>query len=113
MTNKDGWQWIDHYIEQDHTLQQTVQTYRAAKREEGPSKKFGVEVPKNPKHALELDKQNGNDGWKKSMQLELDQLEEFKVFKLVPHGELMMPVGYKRIPYHIVFDVKFDGRLKS
>ena len=24
-----------------------------------------------------------------------------------------MPVGYKRIPYHIVFDVKFDGRLKS
>ena len=24
-----------------------------------------------------------------------------------------LPEGYKRIPYHIVFDVKFDGRHKA
>ena len=94
------------YLSQDGT------NLQGSQERKGPSRRFGVEVPRNPKHALELDKQNGNDGWKKSMQLELDQLEEFNTFKLVPKGQLMPP-GYKWIPYHIVFDVKFDGRLKS
>ena len=46
------------------------------------------------------------------MALELNQLNDYETFQVVPDGE-MVPRGYKRIPYHIVFDVKFDGRLKS
>ena len=34
------------------------------------------------------------------------------MFKVVPDGE-PMPRGYKRIPHHIIHDVKFDGRFKS
>ena len=74
--------------------------------------KFGVEVPKNPAHALAIDKQNGTSGWKESIKKELDQIHDFKTFKVVPDDE-PMPLGYKRIPYHIIHDVKFDGRLKS
>ena len=61
---------------------------------------------------MELDKKNGNDGWKNSIKLELDQIMSYKVFKVWPKG-VPLPPSYKRIKYHIVFDVKFDGQLKS
>ena len=59
-----------------------------------------------------MDKAAGNLGWTESMNLELDQLNDFKVFKVLP-DEYILPKEYKRIPYQIVFDVKFDGRKKS
>ena len=59
-----------------------------------------------------MDKENGNDAWKQSIQLELNQIMVYEVFIVWPKGKLLPP-GYKRIPYSIVFDVKFDGRLKS
>jgi hypothetical protein len=74
--------------------------------------KFGIEASRNPRHALELDKLRGDNGWGKSIKLELDQLMSYKVFIVVPDGQ-PMPPGYKRIPYHIVHNVKFDLRLKS
>ena len=64
------------------------------------------------KEALSFDKANGNTGWQHSMYLELKQLSDYQTFRVVPDGQ-PMPKGYCRIPYHIVFDVKFDGRLKS
>ena len=44
--------------------------------------KFGVEIPKSVKHALELDRKNGNNLWKEAMEKELAQLDQFKVFRL-------------------------------
>jgi hypothetical protein len=44
--------------------------------------------------------------------LALNQLLDYQTFIVVPEGK-PMPKGYKRIPYHMVHDVKFDGRLKS
>ena len=108
LTTKPGWEWVDTYLEQDETLAQMVNTYKVSKRDDGAKFKFGVEVPRNPKHALELDQK----GWQHSINLELKQLDEFKTFKLIPPGQ-PTPRGYKRIPYHFVFDIKFDGRLKS
>ena len=34
------------------------------------------------------------------------------MFKVIPDGQ-PVPKGHKRIPYHVVHAVKFDGRLKS
>ena len=59
-----------------------------------------------------LDKLSGTKGWRKAIDIEMKQLDDYHTFKLVPKGELPPP-GYKRIPHHIVFDVKFDGRLKA
>ena len=42
------------------------------------------------------------------MGLEIGQLNDFKVFKVLP-DDYILPKEYKRIPYQIVFDVKFDG----
>ena len=61
---------------------------------------------------MESDRETGKQKWQKSMQIELDQLAEFETFRVIPDGE-PTPRGYKRIPYHMVFDVKFDGWKKS
>jgi hypothetical protein len=73
---------------------------------------FGVEIPRNVKHALELDKANGNHLWRESMDKEMEQINEFQTFRRLKRGEILSP-AYKRIPYFIVFANKFDGRRKA
>jgi hypothetical protein len=74
--------------------------------------KFGIEVAKTPKHALQLDEKEKNDLWKQAIQNELDQINEYQTFRVLEEHE-HTPAGYKRIPYHFVFDVKIDGRRKA
>ena len=59
-----------------------------------------------------MDKEQQSNRWQLSIKKELDEINKYKVFRLVPDGE-PVPLGYKRIPYHIVHDVKFDQRKKS
>ena len=89
-----------------------VRAYKANVRPGGPKFKFGVQVPLGVKQALALDKKNGNTMWRDAIKTELAQLEEFQVFRLLAEGETI-PDGYKQIPYHIVFDVKFDLRYQA
>ena len=110
LTDSPGFEWIDSYLEADKEHFQVLQAMKTS--QDAKKYKFGVEVPRNPAHALKLDKENGTQGWKDSIKAEIDQIMEYEVFKVVPDGE-HVPFGYKRIPYHIVHDVKFDGRLKS
>jgi hypothetical protein len=42
---------------------------------------FGVEVPNGVKHALLLDKANGNNKWCESIDKELLQLNQYKTFQ--------------------------------
>ena len=62
--------------------------------------------------ALALDQKNGNTKWQDAIKTELGQMEKFRVFRLLAEGETL-PEEYKQIPYHIVFDVKFDLRYKA
>ena len=89
-----------------------VRAFKAKVTPGGPKFKFGVQVPMGVKQAMELDKKNGNTKWRDAIKKELEQLDEFKVFRLLSEGE-EIPKGYKQIPYHIVFDVKFDLRYKA
>ena len=41
---------------------------------------FGVEIPHNVKHALELDKANENTLWQDSIDLELKGINEYQTF---------------------------------
>ena len=111
LTLSEGWKWVSRYIETDPLCQHLTRTFKTTS-EEGTKYKFGIEVPRSPKHALELDAKNGNTGWRDSLSLEVSQLNEYSTFITIPDGK-PLPRDYKRIPYHFVFDVKFDGRLKS
>ena len=42
--------------------------------------KFGVEVPQSTKKAFEMDQVEGNNLWRESMQIEIDQLHAHETF---------------------------------
>ena len=72
--------------------------------------KFGVEVPNTVQEAYALDKANGNTLWHDAINKELKNV--LVAFRLLEEGE-QLPVGSKQIPYHIIFDVKFNLTRKA
>jgi hypothetical protein len=84
----------------------------AAKAELVPKYKFGrVEVTKNTRRALEVDKINDNNLWYEAFQREMSQLLDYNFFHMSHSGESMD--AYQRIPYHVIPDTKFDSRGKA
>jgi hypothetical protein len=55
-----GWGWIPQYLQQS-PIQMALNTVLKNSVEPGRKFKFGVEVPCNPRHALQLDKENGTN----------------------------------------------------
>ena len=104
-------QWVSKKYDWNKHKAQYLRVF-ASQSAKGSKFKFGVQVPHSPKHALELDKINNDKLWEESMQKELDQINDYKTFRVL-EAEEPTPEGYKRIPYHMVFDVKFDLRRKS
>ena len=80
----------------------------AVKRQQEPRFKFGVQVPRNATHADVLDDVSNSNLWAVSKQKEVESLRAFKTFRALDEGE-ELPEGYIIIPYHLVFDVKFDS----
>ena len=72
--------------------------------------KFGLLVPKNVREAHEIDRKNGNTLWNDAIKKELKNV--IVAFHLLGDDE-SIPVGSKRIPYHIVFDIKYDLTRKA
>ena len=104
-----GWTWVHDYVTSDERFANLAKAYAASIS--GINYKFGVELPNGIAHALKLDKANGDDKWEKAINAEYGQIRDYKTFRRMKKGE-SMPPGYQRIPYHCVFDVKFDGRRK-
>jgi hypothetical protein len=67
--------------------------------------KFGIEVPKTVTEALALDRKNGNTLWADGIAKEMTEV--CKAFDILPDGATA-PVGYQKIPCHMVFDVKME-----
>jgi hypothetical protein len=74
--------------------------------------KFGIQVPKGIKNAIDLDKKNGNQLWQEAIKTELKQLTDYQTFIVLHSGE-DIPKDYQKIPYHMIFDVKYNLRHKA
>jgi len=110
LTRHPDWEWAKDYLKDDERMESMVRAYRASVN--GDKFMFGVEIPRNVKHALELDKANGNNLWKESIEKELQMINQFQTFRRLKKGERLTS-DYKRVPYFIVFANKFDGRRKA
>jgi hypothetical protein len=55
---------------------------------------------------------NGKQLWQEAIKTELKQLTGFQTFIVLDSGE-DIPTGCQKIPFHIVFDVKYDLRHKA
>ena len=68
--------------------------------------KFGIEIPKTIKRALEIDKENGNNLWRDAIAKEMEAVKI--AFKTLDDGQ-KAPPGYQFMTCHMIFDVKLDG----
>jgi hypothetical protein len=68
--------------------------------------------PKGIKNTIDLNKNNRNQSWQKSIKTDLKQLTDYQTFIVLDSGEYTA-TGYQKIPYHMVFDVKYDLRHKA
>jgi flavin-binding protein dodecin len=58
-----------------------------------------------------LDLQSYEDTWKAAIDKELQQVNDYKEFRLLRHDKQLD--NYQQIPYQVIFNVKFDLRQKS
>ena len=97
--------WVGHTLKKRDRIIKHVR-HKPVKR----SIKFGIQVPNSVEEAYKLDKENNNTHWHDAITKELKNV--IVAFKLLGEGE-NPPIGSKEIPYHIIFDVKFDLTRKA
>jgi hypothetical protein len=74
--------------------------------------KFGIQVPKGINNTIDLDKKGWNSLWQDAIETELKQFIDYQTFIVLHSGEDISK-GYQKIPYRIVYDVKYDLRQKQ
>ena len=109
LLDEPGWKRFRRYIQNEKKYIRVMKQIHKT-NSDATKIKFGIEVPKGFKDAMRLDKVNGNTLWQTAIETELGQIMDYKTF--VDHGK-RAPYGHKRIPVHLVFDVKFDLRRKA
>ena len=110
LLDEPGWKHIKRIANRPLMLKRMV--CQVKKKRKGPIFKFGVQVPRNPKEAAELDLKYNQTKWADAQKTELDQLDEYGTFKSIGKGTAPPP-GYKKIIVSWVYDVKQDLRHKA
>ena len=97
--------WAPHVLRKRDRIIKQVQ-HRKVKK----NLKYGIKIPNSVAEAIRLDKENGNNLWRDAINKEMKNV--LVAFKLLKEGEVPLP-GSKRIPYHIIFDARFDLTRKA
>ncbi|MFN9980146.1 MAG: hypothetical protein ACK53Y_09545, partial [bacterium] len=72
--------------------------------------KFGIQVPKSVDEALQIDRESGTTLWHEAIQKEMKN--NAIAFEFL-EPQATVPLGYKKITLHMVFDVKMDFTRKA
>ena len=119
LLNTPGWKLLKRHA---RTARRLIRTLKKSKyRQARASRKYkhGWEVPRDYAHALQLDIHNGNNKWKEAIDLEIEQIKEYQVFKdfrkaVYEKNKITnAPEGHQKIRVHFVFDVKHCGKFKA
>ena len=107
----------DFYFDDCEHIQyiRRVNKKRKKKRNFGshvPQFKYGIEVPRNVKRALELDRKNKNSYWADAIKKEVTALTDVDCFDF-KDPDFKPDATFQRTTLHIVFDVKQDLRRKA
>ena len=107
-----GWKSLKRIASRTVKFSRMCNQARLHTERNGPVYKFGILLPRDRNHALQIDKDNDNKVWETSIGLEMDQLNEYKTFRnMGKHAKI--PRDHQKIQVHFVFDVKHDLRCKS
>ena len=89
------WNKLKHIAKHQKTLTRAINQTKIRQVRKTATYQFGYLIPIDYKHALELDKMNGNSRWYDSTKKELDQINEYQVF--IDHGIANYDPKSKRI----------------
>ena len=117
----DGWKRLKHIAKNQKQLTRAINQSKIRQVRRSAVYQFGFLIPKDYKQALQLDEQNGNSKWYDASKLEMDQINEYKVFQDLGKAQYdpksrkvsNAPNGYQKIRVHLIFAVKHDGRHKA
>jgi len=71
--------------------------------------KYGIELPKSVKEALEIDERTGTTFWRDAIEKEMRNV--IPAFEFCDDDKV--PIGYKHITCHMIFDVKKIGLIRK
>ena len=114
LLNKPGWRRLQSYKRRQKQVERLIRQAKLRSYRLRTKYKYRFEVPRNYKHAMELDKRNGNTLWSDANTLEHEKLRKYDVF--IDKGQYhvsKVPQGYQKISVHTVFDVKHDRRHRA
>ena len=112
LLNKPSWRRWRTHTKRQKVIGQMINQVQLRNFPNWPRYQCGFQVPRNHQEAVMIDKREGNRKWQDSKDLELKQLFEYERFKDLGKG-IPTPDGYKQIPCHMIYAVKWDGRHKS
>jgi Reverse transcriptase (RNA-dependent DNA polymerase). len=97
--------WVPYTLKKRDRIIASVNA-RAKKK----THKYGIRIPQTVAEAYEIDRQNGNDFWRKAIMKEMKNTSV--AFKYLEEGK-DPPPGYEYAPLHLIFDVKMDFTRKA
>ena len=112
LLNEPSWRRCRTYTKRQKVIGRMINQVRLRNFRNRPRYQYGFQVPRNHQEAVMIDEREGNRKWQDSEDLELKQLFEYETFKDLGKG-IPTPDGYKQIPCHMIYAVKWDGRHKS
>jgi len=97
--------WIKPTLRHRHTFMKSTRKLYLKR-----SHKFGIRLPKTVEEALEIDKQTKTTFWRDAIHKEMKNNR--LAFKVLEEEE-RVPMGYKWIKCHMIFDIKMDFTRKA
>lgn len=112
--NHPHFEWVMKYAKEKDNVTRLFKAYatRMKKSSKEPKFKFGIQVLHNHNQVKHLDIFNKDNLLEEAEGKDIGSLEKHSTFIVLEENE-PIPQGYKQIPYHFVFDSKFDGRRKA
>ena len=115
------WNKLKHIAKHQKTLTRAINQTKIRQVRRSATYQFAYLILTDYKHALELDKTNGNSRWYDTTKMELDQINEYQVFldhgiaQYDPKSKRIMnaPQQYQNIKVHLGFACKHDGHHKA
>ena len=96
--------WIKDILKKQDQILSKVKT-----RDWKHTHKYGLELPKMVKEALEIDWQMGTDFWRKAIEKEMKNV--MPAFQFTEDRKIL--IRYKHIDCHMIFDIKMDLTRKA
>src|SRR5687768_17143516 len=105
LTDKPGFEWTKKYLEGNITLTNMVHAYKASRFLKNI--KFGTEVPQSTRYTLKIDKADGTNLWKQSMNTEINPLSTMPPFLDKFDFEVKFNINYKDLKKSDKYVMKF------